>query len=114
MSFNMGRQFFATLLTTETVGFTCDLGKGVHLFTVILYEICLTLASMGKCYQQSQSHDVSQTFTDIRSLNVMNMFQIYLIANKNYHHKTVITELTGTGSTAICLHQLTCSTWYKS
>jgi hypothetical protein len=44
---------------------------------------------MGKC--QIYLHDHPQTFTDIRALKIMNMYQIlsiYLITNKNYGQKT--------------------------
>ena len=54
---------------------------------------------MGKC--KNQLHDLSQTFTDIKALKVMNICQIYSlyhIANKNYGTKTVGTVEPATGS----------------
>jgi hypothetical protein len=47
-------------------------------------------------------HDISQTFTDVTALKVMNMCQIvtiYLNENKNYGQKPVVTVEPGTGST---------------
>jgi hypothetical protein len=49
----------------------------------------LTLGGMGKC--QKYLHNLSQTFTHIKAIKFMNMYQIlsiYLIANKSYGQKT--------------------------
>jgi hypothetical protein len=50
MSFHIGKHAFDTSLTTEKVGFTCGLGKGVHLSTITLYEIQFRAkCTMRKC-----------------------------------------------------------------